>query len=209
MGANNELLALSQHEYLLSSIFYREVIDEPYGVLEEAFDFSDVMHYRKLIKNLLVSAWSDKMYRKDKPGNLMFEFKMLESIINAAWLIEREGGGGLFKVGEEDLMDRRSYCGRMAYLDEWDYFPRALSRKECMNPCLVFKRFFKYRELGGWKKDLEEVLMYALLENGMKDEKMGVGVDLLGMFMWLTKLVEAAHLVVVRREQKRDEDEKE
>ncbi|HEX3933675.1 MAG TPA: hypothetical protein VHW43_03290, partial [Puia sp.] len=59
-----------------------------------------------------------------------------------------------------------------------------------------FKRFFKYKEIEGWKEDLQEILSFALSAGSYSD--LGVELNLLAIYIHLNKLLEAAHLIDVR-----------
>ncbi|HJU45406.1 MAG TPA: hypothetical protein VJ647_01420 [Chitinophagaceae bacterium] len=183
------------YDYLGSSIWYRETITDPYQVIAEAFDFSEISYYRKVIKGILLSTQTDKIYDEVSPSNLLFQFRMMESVINACYLINKENKKSPLTIGAGDYTNRNLYYGRHDRKDGWDYFPRCLSRKEFMDPYLVFKRFFKFRELQQWKMDLEEVLNRALSRS---DERLEISVDILSMYFYLTRLFEAAHLIDVR-----------
>jgi len=77
-----------------------------------------------------------------------------------------------------------------------DYFPRMLSLKEYSDPYVVFKRFFKFLSLAEWKRELNDILEYALVTTSFWDA--GIEANSLSIFIHLTKLVEAVHLIDVR-----------
>ncbi len=79
-----------QEEYLQSSLWYREPIIDPYQVIARFFDHMTISDCRKKVKRLVLAAGSAKAYRKDSPGNIIYFFKMIESVINAAYLINQE-----------------------------------------------------------------------------------------------------------------------
>ena len=182
-----------KHDYLETSCWYRDIITDPYQVIAEFFSFATIDFYRKRIKGMLLSIHRNKIYHKDAPGEVLFDFKMLESVINAAYLISKEKKQSPLIIGMNDLFNKNLYCGRHTNCDQWDYFPRTLSKKEYIDPYLTFKLFFKYQKLETWKQDLQTILSYALAKNSD-----GVELDLLSIYFHLTKLVEAAHLIDVR-----------
>lgn len=183
-------------DYLSTSLWYREEIKDPYQVIAEFFSGDSIAGYRKTIKDVLISISKDELYRKDRPGDLLYEFKMIESVMNAAYLINEDKKKSPIEVRSHDLLNKSLYCGRQTYLTEWDYFPRSLSMKEYVNPYLAFKRFFRYQKLEEWKKDMQEILEYALTD--MSFFEAGLTFDVLSIYVHLTKLLEAAHLVDVR-----------
>lgn len=186
-----------KHAYLISSCWYKEKITDPYRVINVAFDLSSIAFYRKTIKGMLAAACSTKIFRKDNPGELLFDLEMIESVINAAYVITKEKKESPLYSYAGNLFDPHLYCGRDPNLTEWKYFPRALSKKEYINPYLVFKRFFKFQSLKAWKEALREVLDCALTTTTHVDN--GVRMDLVSMCTHLTKLMEAAHLIDLRR----------
>lgn len=182
-----------KHDYLSTSCWYKEIITDPYQVIAELFTFADITFYRKMIKGVLSFTNRGKIYRKDSPGDLLFEFKMLESAINAAYVISKEKKESPIIVEDYSLLNKNLYCGQHVGSSEWDFFPRTLSVKEYKNPYLAFRNFFKYQKLDKWKEDLQEVLNYSLSK--YTD---GLELELLAIYFHLTKLIEAAHLIDVR-----------
>jgi hypothetical protein len=185
-----------QDDYLATSLWYREVIKDPYQVIAKFFTCATINSYRKTIKDVLISISKDKLYRKDSPGDLLLEFKMIESVINAAYLMNHEKKKSPIDISPTDVFNKNLYCGRHTYLTEWDYFPRSLSMKEFIDPYSVFKKFFRYQKLEGWKKDMQEILEYALADISFFEG--GLTFDVLSIYFHLTKLLEAAHLIDVR-----------
>ena len=182
-------------DYLESSIWYRETITDPYQVIAEAFSFCEIAEYRKSIKAILLSSQSNKVYNRDSPTDLLFQFRMMESVINACYLINKEKKESPLIIGEDDYINKNLYYGRRSGSDGWDYFPRCLSRKEFINPYLNLKRFFQLQDIKQWKIDLEAVLNKALSNT---NEQLEINIDILSMYFYLTKLFEAAHLIDVR-----------
>lgn len=182
--------------YLKTSLWYKEKITDPYQVIAEFFSSADIAYYRKSIKDILMAASSANVCSKSNPGNVLYRFERLESVINAAYLLNREKKQSPLDIGKEDVFNPNLYCGWQADLSEWDFFPRILTLKEYINPYLVFKRFFKYHQLAEWKKELQDLLQYALITDNLFE--VGLFVDTLSSYFHLTKLVEAAHLIDVR-----------
>lgn len=185
-----------EHEYLETSVWYRDEISDPYQVIAEFFSQADVVSHRKIIRDTIRAACSDRICNKKNPGGVLFDFKILESIINAAYLLSKEKRESPLSISRDSLFDPNLYCGWHAGLNEWDFFPRMLSLKEYINPYLVFERFFKYLTLGEWKRELEDLVEYALARTSLWEA--GIDLDVLSIYLHLTKLVEAAHLIDVR-----------
>lgn len=64
---------------------------------------------------------------------------------------------------EIDLMNPVSSYGWQSKYSAWDYFPRSLSKKQFINPYLVFKKFFKYQDLPIWRDLLYDFLYNAFV----------------------------------------------
>lgn len=183
-------------DYRSSSIWYREKIKDPYQVIAEFFSCASISSHRKTIKDVLISISKNSQYSKDSPGDLLFEFKLIESVINSAYLINQTKAESPLEISPAGALNKNLYCGRHSDISEWEDFPRSLSLKEYINPYLVFRQFFKYRKLKEWKKDMEEILEFALAESSYIEG--GLTFDVLSIYVHLTKLIEAAHLIDVR-----------
>jgi hypothetical protein len=186
----------SAKNYLQTSLWYKEKITDPYQVIAEFFCSAGLTVYRKCIKDSLKAASGNHIWRKYNPGDLLYEFKMLESVINAAYLINKENKKSPIKIEKEGSFNPNLFCGWHVDSTQWDYFPRVLSFKEYVNPYLTFKRFFKYLSLPKWKQELQDLLEYALVETSLAEA--GIEKDMLSLYLHLTKLIEAAHLIDVR-----------
>ena len=185
-----------KHDYLETSLWYREEIADPYQTIAELFAAADIAFYRKTIKGVVQAACSCRIWRKDNPGDLLYEFKLFESVINAAYLINKEKKTSPLTISHKDMFNPNLYVGWHSNNTEWEYFPRLLSFKEFSNPYLVFKRFFKHLKIYQWKQELSYLLDYALVKTSLFEA--GVEIDTFSIYFHLTKLVEAAHLIDVR-----------
>jgi len=186
----------SANDYLRTSLWYKEKITDPYQVIAEFFCSTHLTAYRKCIKDALKAAAGKFIWRKYNPGDLLYDFKMIESVINAAYLINKENKTSPLTISKESSFNPNLFCGWHADSTQWDYFPRALSFKEFSNPYLTFKRFFKYLSLPKWKLELQDLLDYALVETSLSEA--GIEKDMLSLYFHLSKLIEAAHLIDVR-----------
>ena len=185
-----------EYDYIDTSIWYKNVITDPYQTIAEFFTAADLAYYRRTIKRAINVASSDKVWNKTSPGDLLWFFERLESAINAAYLINKEKKKSPLSIGKDDLFNPNLFCSWHADLTAWDFFPRSLSLKEYIDPYLVFKRFFKYLSLAEWKRELHDIVEYALVETSFSEAC--IDFDTLPIYFHLTKLVEAAHLIDVR-----------
>jgi hypothetical protein len=185
-----------EHDYIDTSIWYKNVIIDPYQTIAEFFTAADIAYYRKTIRRAINVASSDKVWSKSSPGDLLWFFEKLESAINAAYLINMLKKKSPLSIGKEDVFNPNLYCGWHGGLTEWDFFPRSLSLKEYIDPYIAFKKFFKFRTLDEWKEELHEVMEFALGKTSFSEAS--VEFDTLPIYFHLTKVVEAAHLIDVR-----------
>lgn len=183
-----------KHDYLETSLWYREKIKNPYEVIAASFAAADVAVYRKIIKQLLNAAHSNHSWKKGSVGDLLHYVTLLESLINAAYLITKAQKKSTLCIPANDLFNPALYCNTNG--NNWNCFPRSLSAKECIDPYITFKQFFTYLPLPKWKKELGCVLDYAL--SNMSLYEAGININLLMLYLHLTKLAEAAHLINVR-----------
>lgn len=180
-------------DYLISSCWYKELITDPRQTFAEAFSCMDLIRYRQKLKMVISATTLESIYIDDSVSNLLCDFKLLESVINAAYIINRDGIKGPIIINDRDLMNANLYSGSHRDYSAWDFFPRSLSKDEYKDPYLVFPLFFGYQSLQKWKRDLQEIMEAALVSDLEVP-----GVDQLEIYFQLTKLLEAAHLIDVR-----------
>lgn len=186
-----------EREYLDTSIWYREKITDPYQIFAEFFSSADVVSHKRTVNDALRAAGSGCIYDKRNPGDLLFSLGLLESVINAAYLLNKEKRKSPLSIEVNSVFDPNLFRGWLGGdLADWDYFPRMLSLKEYKNPYIVFKRFFKFQNLADWKTDLRTIAEYALVKTSLSEAC--IDMDSLSIYLFLTKLIEAAHLIDVR-----------
>ena len=183
-------------DYLLGSIWYREPIVNPYQVISDFFFDADVKTYRKIVKAMMFAASKEEIYAKSSPSELLHNVEMLESLINAAYLINSQDRHSPVQISDQDLFNPDLFRDVNNALSDWANFPRALSLKEYKNPYLAIRRFFEVMELSSWKSALKEILDFALSEYSIYDDDNDI--DCLSVYIYLTKLIESAHLIEVR-----------
>lgn len=169
----------------------REVITDPYQVFAECFSLAGIDYFRDMIKALLLNR-GVRGTKKD-PGKLLFDCKVLGSLLNASWVINKLDKSPPAIIPDADLFCKDLYCSGISGTSEWESFPRELSLKEYKNPYLVFKRFFGFQELDKWKLDLHDLLVRAY-----EKEPEETSLNLLSIYIYLIKLAEAAYLIDVR-----------
>jgi len=185
------------HDYFLGSIWHREIIASPDQVITDFCRDRDVNCYRKGIKALLLAATTEDIYSKGSPSDLLYEMKMVESLINAAYLINQQDRYSELEIGDEDLFNPALFRYGHGRASDWHCFPRNLSLKEYKNPYLAMRRFFRVMDLPAWKSILNDIVDFALGEDSINDAE--IDIDLVSVYIYLTKLIESAYLIEARK----------
>lgn len=176
-----------------------------YTVIEDFFSALSLSQYRKYILSTLRAANSSRYWKKEDPGSLLYFQKKMEDLIDAVHLLVKKDKNKKSKkskvliapeVIDQQVIDPGLYAIKHFGHTQWKTFPRNLSKKEFLNPYLVFERFFRYRSQKEWHKDLKEIIFYALSPHNCADDC--VDFEFLKINQLLQKLVEAAHLILVR-----------
>jgi len=136
-----------EYNYIETSIWYKDEIADPDQIIAEFFSAAGLDANRKIIRNLLFAANSTKMYNKDTPGDLLFHMQLFESLINAAYLINQQKRKSPLEIPNYDLFNPNLFRGWGRDTTDWEFIPHSLTLKEYVNPYVVFKRFFNFKEL--------------------------------------------------------------
>ena len=169
-----------------------KIISDPYKVIEELFSSSECFHLRGVIRKLIQCATSSKVYSDKPPADVILYLRMVSSIIKATYSLKDKKRGEIV-VDKEDLLNKKYYRSHYMFTDKWTDFPRFLTKKEYCNPYTVFRKFFKYKSLDNWINTWRDIVDGALNADGgsyLEHE--------LTVYIYLAKLIEAAHLVDVR-----------
>jgi hypothetical protein len=65
----------SANDYLETSLWYKQPINDPNQVIAEFFSAAALKDYRKRIKALLKAAFGKHIWRKENPGALLYTSK--------------------------------------------------------------------------------------------------------------------------------------
>jgi hypothetical protein len=168
------------------------IITDPYQVFAECFSHAGLPHFRRVIKKLLHHAESEKIYQAKSPCDVLFYMKIIRSLIKAADVLKKKEKSPV-EVSEMDVFDKRYFRSHYQSGNELEEFPRMLSVKEFCNPYRAFHKFFKYQPLDKWLHDWEEAVECALSRSSGE-----LGLEMLKIYSYLGKLLEAAHLINVR-----------
>ena len=173
--------------------WFHAIIDDPYHVFATALEGGKVFYFRRLIRKLFQYVDSGKIYSEKTPSEILFQIRLLCSVIKAAHELRKIKSGPI-KVSENNLFDKNYFCSTDRLSHAWNEFPRTLSLKEYCNPYLVMRNFFKYQDLDSWLEVLRDIGDYAL----SKFTGEYILPDTVRLYTNLLKLVEAAHLINIR-----------
>lgn len=171
--------------------FYDEITD-PFQVFAEVFTYADMAHFRNSIRKILSYAEAEDVYLEKSPCEILIKMRVIRSVINAAHTLKEKKRSPV-SVSARDVFDGKYYRSGSLPNSRWKDFPRHLSLKEFCNPYKVVKKFFNYQPMEKWVHDVEEIVDCALSRNRGE-----LGLNMLFIYVQLSKLVEAAHLINVR-----------
>lgn len=170
-----------------------EIISDPYQVFAACFNFANISSFRNFITDTLLSIHKNKVYKKLEPSSVLHEFRIINSVINAAYFINHQKKKGPIDFSFGDLLDTCYYSEGIKKTVDWDCFPRTLTIKEYKDPYVIFKRFFKYQSLEKWRREIQ-----AIIERVLSSYTGDLSLKLLPVYLHLVKLMEAIHLINVR-----------
>lgn len=171
------------------SIWYRQRISDPFKVITDFFDAYSLMSFKANLYDVLQAVSADHFYQKGSPSDVLYIFERIESMINAAYLINNEGFQVKF-MEPEDVIERVQI--KQNINRSWEMFPSLLNEGEMTDPQKVLTCFFDYKSLKDWKQELTEVYNFALSKHPACE--WGVCIDSLSVFVYSVKLVEALYL---------------
>src|SRR5437899_343690 len=100
-----------KHDYLETSLWFKERITDPYQTIAGLFSAADIACYRKMIKDLVKTACSRGTWKKTTPGDLLYQLGLVESLINAAFLINKEKKRSPLSIDHKDIFNPNLYVG--------------------------------------------------------------------------------------------------
>jgi hypothetical protein len=179
----------------LKSYWHDEGITDPYQVIAEFFSAEHLYDSRKYLTRLIDTAYSHKVWKGNNPDYVLFQFDMLESLFNAAWLIDRERETSSIVFNRSDDFNPNLFSSSETSHNAWDEMPRSLSYREYQDPYRVFRKIFRRHSLDKWLYELREITRMALRKDCYTEVSAFPSHHILHN---LLRLVEAAHLIDVR-----------
>lgn len=176
-------------------------VQNAYIVLAEFFGTYALSTALRYLRKVLRAA-AHPGYWKGNPANVLFFYEKLQGLLLAALTIHQSGlqraAAFVPMPGKEapDIGQYEQYCGWHYLRAPWYFVPRHLSIKEYGNPYLVFGKLALKGGKKRWKSCIEELRYYSLGNSHI--EEWGGGLNTLELYLLLSKLLEAAHLIEVR-----------
>lgn len=169
-----------------------------YSRIYEFFDAWALPYARNYLRKIIKTAFSEKS-GKMPVASVFYFFEHLEHLTAATIFIgphyDRSRSAILHKDTIIDLNRHEDYCGWSSKYQPWDYFPRFLTEKEYKNPYRVFCKMDK-STMDEWKKRYKDLLEYCYLRGSFNESVKHP--QAINLYIDLSKLIEAAHLVQVR-----------
>jgi hypothetical protein len=154
------------------------------------------------LTSALKAAESDHVWNRATPTDLLHFFERVEMLLPAIYNIVNEGKKANKVILSKspnitDVTHYHLYCGIYDNLTPWNFFPRSLNEKEYRNPYRALRRFTSWSSEDDWKLTLHDLLSYALGSNSLFE--FDVNLQLVTISEHLHKMLEACHLIYVRR----------
>ena len=166
---------------------------DPYKVIIAIYDAADVETYRDFIRDILLYSTRTKQYRKEHGGNMRFYLDGIICLLNACFIIGKNKKHSLLELRDEDMLNSKFYSLHTLESKRWSDFPRSLTQSETLNPYKVFGKIFKHHNPDKWSDILKYLADDACSSYSDKPDE-----NLLEVYIQLTKLFEATHLIYVR-----------
>lgn len=170
-----------------------------YNSIAVFFEAFSVVDARQQLQRFLLICMESRAC-KDDPSNVIYFYESLGELITAALVIQSNGVWKNEAIMDNedapDVADYKSYCGWQKKISPWEYMPRFLSRKEYANPYRVFKKLAKYSGTLQWLELLRELRDFTFSAQSITEED--TDHNILGIYLLLNKLLEAAHLINLR-----------
>ena len=162
-------------------------------VFGEVFSHKEIKELRREVRRIGTYAFSEKLYKKAAPCDVLLDMKVVRSALAAAHALRAASGAELAPAAEPVVVRLVDYCCGGGKPDAWGDFPRSLTIKEYHHPYGVFATLFRRESLQRWVRDWE-----ALVEAALTPGDAGLRLNVIPLCKGLTKLLEAAHLIWVR-----------
>ena len=197
---------------MATQVFEDRNIHYAYESIHEFFDNFDLRNALKRIDSIIKAATSEKIWKMHDPSILIYYIEKLQELCEAALVINYHEystrAGCILKeteTGHSAALRPQDFGGRDNFIAVWNCFPRNLTLKQYHNPYKAIKKFATYMAERQWTNALKELVEYALRRHTIYD--IDPLYDILGLRLQLLRLIEACHLLEVRSNIKKTEQE--
>ncbi len=158
---------------------------DPCKIIAAFFTFISIAESNELLITACQAALADKYcWKQGSPGNLFFFYTQLELLIEASFLLySKKEKMTKITVGIVDSPATHQ-------------LPCSLSAAELNDPISVLAKFFEFRSLRKWKKDLYTWLEAGLSDYTVLDDRKAV--TILPYYYRLQKLIDACWQINLR-----------
>jgi hypothetical protein len=176
-------------------------IADPHSAIKSFHEYIDYPTARRYLQLWFKVIYKENYWTERSPNSLLYFYERVETLIEAAFLLAKVAPAkrvGVILLDEDEqinLLNPILYYPTSPKFNAWDYFPRHLSKKELLNPYLVFKKLFKDYKLYEWRYILHELLGIGLSNSQLEiDDEFNI----LLVNTHLEKLLEACSLIHTR-----------
>lgn len=181
---------------MIHSLWYKERIGDPLQVIAETFGNTDIVTLKKFVTDLFKAACHKRPCHHYSIADIFYYLKLLEAIINASFLINLQKRNSPININEFELFNPKFFSGQKIYVNNWDYFPKNLTQQEFINPYAALSKAFEFCSIKEWKTRLDVIVTYAFDKGSLSEDS--ITIEVIGTYLQLTALLEAAHLIDVR-----------
>jgi hypothetical protein len=170
--------------------------------IDNFFDVISLPQANRYLGSSIKFAEKRKVWDKKAPADLIHFFETLECLLDSVFHfsgIQVKNGCILRKTSGQtpDVSHTCHYCGPSSKQFAWHYFPKYLNVDEYYNPYLAIKKFTSEYKLKKWRTIIRCIQDCSLSTNSHTE--LGIEMKIIKISRLLFKLVEACHLIYVRR----------
>lgn len=166
---------------------------DPYKVIKQIFSFANIDFYRDFISDILLSSSRKKPYKKGDAGQIMFIMDGIFCLLQAGFAMSKKKKRSLLDIRDADIINSNFYTLGRSETAQWTDFPRSLSKDEVLDPYRAFGKLFRH-----CGPDKLYNIMKQLMEDACGSYSTDSYENTFEIYVHLTKLFEAAHLIYVR-----------
>lgn len=155
----------------------------PVPLMEVFFRFHDPVTAKERINRIMQYAVQRKTRIREDPSVVFHFHQSLRSFLRAGWCLRK-------KTGKWTVDALPEHSGPLVL--------GSLSEEEYRNPVTVFRYAFKAYSLEEWEAFLAEAVYFSLGTFSNVPER-----DIIGPYIYLVKMLDAAQLIVERRSVKK------